>query len=224
MVDMRKKLRISSFMDLAQQIAEDDSESRHYGYDDLIRNNDVWILSRMRIGIGRMPEFKERVGLKTWHERTEGPYFIRKYELDDENGNTLVESDSAWAIMNLEGRTVVRPSKYDIPDNAGSSLSGEIPPKIRIPENAVLVSATSHLSRYSDIDYNFHVNNVKYLIWAMDALGDVPYDRDFSELTLNFNHEIKPSEEADIEVFEHDGALYVQVNDDGRQAFIAMFR
>ena len=224
MVDMRKKLRISSFMDLAQQIAEDDSESRHYGYDDLIRNNDVWILSRMRIGIVRLPEFKEWTILKTWHERTEGPYFIREYVLCDNSGNTLMESESAWAIMNLENRTVVRPSKYDIPDNADSSIPGEIPPKVRIPEDSVLISTTSRSPHYSDIDYNSHVNNVKYLVWAMDALGDIPYDRDFSEVILNFNHEIKPSDSADIEVHKHDGVFYVHINDDGRQAFIATFR
>lgn len=224
MVDIRKKLRISSFMDLAQQIAEDDSESLHHGYNDLIRNNDVWILSRMRIGIRRMPEFKEWVILKTWHEGTEGPYFIRKYELYDEDGAILVESDSAWAIMNLENRTVVRPSKYDIPDNAANPLSGELPIKIRIPDGAAQISKSSRSPHYSDIDYNSHVNNVKYLVWAMDALGDISYEMDFSELTLNFNHEIKPTDEACIKVFEHDGIRYVHINDDGRQAFVATFR
>ena len=224
MVDIRKKLRMSSFMDLAQQIAEDDSESLHYGYNDLIRNNDVWILSRMRIDIRRMPEFKEWVILKTWHERTEGPYFIRKYELCDSNGDTLIDSDSAWAIMNLETRSVVRPSKYDIPSNAVSPLSGELPSKIRIPDGSSLISTVSRSPHYSDIDYNSHVNNVRYIVWAMDALGSIPYERDFSEITLNFNHEIKPSDDACIRVLERDGCHYVHINDDGRQAFVATFR
>ena len=224
MVDMRKKLRISSFMDIAQQIAEDDSEAMAYGYNDLIKNHDVWILSRMSISMTRLPEFKEWVMLKTWHVRTDGPYFIRKYEISDERGSLLLESDSAWAIMNLDNRTVVRPSRYGMPDNPSASQSAGIPQKIRIPKEAVLVSSEPRKPRYSDVDYNSHVNNVKYLVWALDSLGDIPYGRDFSEVSLNFNHELKPSDTAEIQVLEHEGILYVSVGNEDRQAFAAAFK
>ena len=80
-VDEGKRLRVSAFMELAQQIAEDNSEALGFGYNALIAKNDVWVLSRMQMRFADMPRFKDKVRFESWHAGVEGPLFIRDYEM-----------------------------------------------------------------------------------------------------------------------------------------------
>lgn len=217
MVDIRRKLRLSSFMDLAQQIAEDDSEAAGCGYNELIRDNNVWILSRMRMVITSMPSFKDSVSLETEHVGTDGPFYVRNYRMSDPEGRLLVKSDSMWAIMNLETRTVVRP------DNQ-SAIPSDLPHRLRLPADAVLEDSMVHTAAYSDIDYNSHVNNVKYMVWAFDALGKVAFERDFVEVNINFNHEVPPFSKVTVERFRCSDEYYVTGSIGDNHAFIASFK
>ena len=73
---------------------------------------------------------------------------------------------------------------------------------------------------------NGHANNAMYMHWAMNAVGyEVTSERPVSELTINFNHEIKPQEDVDLYrvCVEQEDGLHVFI--DGRvgeqSAFIA---
>ena len=223
-VDEFKRLRVASFLELAQQIAEDNSEALGFGYNALIAKNDVWILSRMRMRIVRMPIFKETVSFETWHSGTFGPLFKRDYEMRTMDGEPLILSDSAWAIMDLDTRAVQRPDRFDIPAASlgrESSLEG-IAQKVRIPSDAVLEQTGERTALYSDIDYNHHVNNAKYLVWAMDFLGPVG-ESAISEINVNFSHEVAPGSTVTLHRYRTADTVYIEVMNGGVQAFVASF-
>ena len=224
-VDERKRLRVSAFMELSQQIAEDNSEALGFGYNALIASGDVWILSRMQMRFLRMPRFKDKVRFETWHSGTEGPLFIRDYEMLSPEGEPMVLSNSSWAIMNLESRAVQRPDRFDIPrESLGRpSCLESAPRKIRIPADAVLEERMSREARYSDVDYNHHVNNARYVVWAMDCLGEAAY-QDFTEINVNFNHELAPGASVEILRYKAGSTYYIDVLDNGTHAFLASFR
>lgn len=223
-VDELKRLRVSSFMELAQQIAEDNSEALGFGYNALIARNCVWILSRMQIRVVRMPRFKEKVSFETWHSGTMGPLFIRDYEMRSTEGSPLVIANSAWAIMDLDSRAVQRPDRFDIPmESLGrASELDSIPSKVRIPSDAVLEGSFEHTASYSDVDYNHHVNNARYIVWAMDCLGDAAKS-DLSCVNVNFIHEIAPGTTVTLRRYRLGNTVYVEAADGATQAFTASF-
>lgn len=223
-VDEDKRLRVSAFMELAQQIAEDNSEALGFGYNALIARNDVWILSRMQMRFVRMPRFKDSVRFETWHSGTEGPLFIRDYEMLSPEGEPMVLANSSWAIMDLDSRAVQRPDRFDIPGESlgRPSCLESSPRKIRIPADAVLEEKFEHAVRYSDVDYNHHVNNARYVVWAMDCLGDAVHG-DFSEVNVNFNHELAPGASAGILRYRSGNTYYIDIQENGTHAFLASF-
>lgn len=223
-VDEGKRLRVSAFMELAQQIAEDNSEALGFGYNALIAKNDVWVLSRMQMRFTDMPRFKDKVRFESWHAGVEGPLFIRDYEMLSADGEPVVVANSSWAIMDIDSRAVQRPDRFDIPaESLGrpSSLASS-PKKIRIPADAVLEGSFSHAVVYSDVDYNHHVNNTRYVVWAMDCLGDA-VKGEVTEVNVNFNHEIAPGANAEILRYRAGNTYYVDIRENGTCAFLASF-
>ena len=55
-VDMKKQLRLTSFLHKTQEAAEAHAIIYGCGYDHLIENNIVWVLSRMQIEMVRMKQ------------------------------------------------------------------------------------------------------------------------------------------------------------------------
>jgi len=226
LVDERKALRVASFMKLAQQIAEDNAESQGFGYNDLICDDNVWILSRMHISIVRRPLFKENVVLETWQSGSMGPFFIRDYELLSSEGSPCIISNSVWAVMNLHNRGIVYPDSVLIPSgNLGRpSTISVLPVKLRIPSDAVKEYECKFPVTYSCIDYNHHVNNAQYMIWAMDALGDEAVNKEFREIDMNFVHETAPGTVLSAVRYRCGTDLYVSVCCSDVVVFTARFR
>ena len=80
--------------------------------------------------------------------------------------------------------------------------------------------------RYSDVDHNEHANNVKYTVWAMDALPEeLVYDHHVKELTINFNKEARPGDTVDLyHLQEADGSHIIEGRTGEHQVFIERLR
>ena len=75
---------------------------------------------------------------------------------------------------------------------------------------------------FSDIDYNRHVNNVRYIGWAVDVLPmELLEEKPLRGLTINFNHEVHPGETVSLYLQENpSGEYFVEGRVEDRQAFI----
>ena len=67
-VDMSWRLKPASFMDLAQEAANQHANILGFGYDDLIASRTAWVLSRMHVEFTDTPKWREEVTLKTGHK------------------------------------------------------------------------------------------------------------------------------------------------------------
>ena len=109
MVDNRFRMRAAAFMNLAQQIGEDNAEAGDFGFQRLKDQGLAWVLSRQFVTFHQLPKFKETVKLQTWHRGVEGPFYIRDYRMYAQDGTLLVESSSSWVVLNLESRAMILP-------------------------------------------------------------------------------------------------------------------
>lgn len=226
MTDIRHILRPAAFLDLAQHMAVFGADCLKFGDEQLGPYGCTWILARQHVRFERPVMHKEKIKMLTWHKGLDGLYFIRDYQLLDAEGHPAVNSTSSWVVMNLAERRVARAdflseivsTEPQSPDDAIAERAA----KVAAPRGAELELIGTHQVLYSDVDYNQHANNVKYTVWAMDALPeDLVYNKFLRELTINFNKEARPGETVELwHALAPDGAHIVEGRAGDRQVFI----
>ena len=198
--DASWRLKPASFMDLAQEAANQHATVLGFGYDDLIASRTAWIISRMHIEFVDTPKWREEVILQTWHKGLNRLFFLRDFIMTDIEGKVRVKATTSWLVMNLDTRRLVRdPNLLDADGVCAENVIEAPADKVQMPKDVETVLALTHKVEYSDVDMNAHANNAMYMQWAMDAAGyEVTSVRSVKSLTINFNHEIKPQDDVSL--------------------------
>ncbi|MGB8489953.1 MAG: acyl-ACP thioesterase domain-containing protein [Bacteroidales bacterium] len=169
-------LNLHSLFNYFQDIASHHAVSLGYGRDDLLRNNTIWVLSRIYAEIASMPAWGTDIVITTWPRGIDRLFALRDYEVRSPEGDLIASATSSWLIVDATTRRIQRP------DETLSRFRSEIPEGNALPRNAGKLepaeaegSATSPFRvSISDLDINRHTNNVGYLKWVTDS-----YDLEF---------------------------------------------
>ena len=198
--DAAWRLKPSSFMNLAQEAAGRHAVYLGFGYDDLIKTNTAWILSRVHVVFEDAPKWREDITLTTWHKGLNRLFFLRDFILTDAQGRERVKATTSWLVLNLETRKLVRDPKLMEDGTVCIENDIESPAdKVSMPKDIEPEFVMDHVVSYSDIDTNAHANNAMYMQWAMDAVDyQVASTRPVKEFTINFNHETKAGDKISI--------------------------
>ncbi|MBO7185152.1 MAG: hypothetical protein J6V34_05070 [Oscillospiraceae bacterium] len=128
----------------------------------------MWVIIRHRVQITRLPVKGETIRLETWPMPTTRVAYPRSVVAYDEKGQELFRSISLWVLMDRNTRAMVLPGKSGIAV-AGILRGNELPS----PNSLAPVVCSAHTGRrvcFTDLDVNDHMNNARYLEWAMDLL------------------------------------------------------
>jgi len=133
----------------------------------------------MMVKIERLPKAWDEVTLRTWPRGTETIFALRDLEMYDGDGQRLAGASSSWVIVDYATRKAQRP------DKALSTLNLRFPEARALETNArkvpLLPEGDHRLTRLrvklDDIDVNRHVNNARYVHWAVNC-----YDPEFISL------------------------------------------
>lgn len=214
-VDMSWRLKPASFMDLAQEAANQHANILGFGYDDLIASRTAWVLSRMHVEFTDTPKWREEMTLTTWHKGLNRLFFLRDFLMTDKEGNPRVKATTSWLVINLDTRRLVRDPQLLEDGTICSENVLETPAdKVVMPKDAEVNLVMEHAVAYSDLDMNGHVNNAMYMQWAMNAVNyEISSEKPVKEFTINFNHEIKPQEIVSI-------YKAIVEKEDGRHVFV----
>lgn len=229
MVDARRRLRAAAFMEIAQELAGKGADQLHMSDRDLSPLGAVWVLARMRAVFGKMPVQDQKVTLGTWHKGLSGIQYLRDYTVTDSSGSVLVSSTSSWVIMRLGDRRMLRPdvlgSYVPSEPQCGDDALADPCAKILLPKGMGLKTVGKHTVVYSDVDYNGHTNNTKYVVWALDALPrDLVLDTDLLEMEINFSKESHIGDTVTLHAASDGKNWYVEGRaEDGLQCFIVRF-
>jgi acyl-ACP thioesterase len=157
---------------------------------DLLAEGRAWVLAHFRLEIDRLPDWNEEITLATWPSGLERLFATREVVFRDGEGAAIAQGTSAWLVIDTERRRPVRPPSvlYDIetPDRPvplDTDLD-DLPTPSRIDRGRAFTV------RYHDLDLNRHVNNVRYLEWALETLPPSVLDeRRCTGLALQFEAE-----------------------------------
>ena len=194
-VDKTDQLTLSSTFDFFQEAAIAHADHLGVGKKVFEEKQQAWILSRMSVLIDRRPRKDEIITIRTWPRGPEKLLVLRDFDILDQNSNVIVRGRSAWLILDMEKHRPLRPQPVveDMPLNEGrDALPGGAQ---GIDSESDLVKVYDRKAGYSDIDYNGHVNNARYIQWIQDALDpDVLYNANKMRLDINYLSEVKPGE------------------------------
>ena len=210
MTDYNHNLRPAAFLDCAQDIATDAAAEINLGDPTLRPLGCVWVVARMHTQFLRPVKFNEKVSMSSWHKGIRGVNFLRDYQLCGADGAPAVNSTSSWIVMDMKTRMLSRDQGvWEIinrePQSTDSAIE-EPSPKILMPKSGEISLIGTHKVQWSDVDFNKHANNVKYTVWAMDALPpELIYNSWLKEHFINFNKEVRPGETVELYHAETDG-------------------
>ena len=99
MVGPEWTLRPAYQLKLQQEVGERHFAAGGLGYETLYREGVVFVLTRLNSVIRRAPRLHETVRLQTWHRSPKGSQFFRCYRFLSEAGDPLIESVSAFTLV-----------------------------------------------------------------------------------------------------------------------------
>lgn len=223
--DASFNMKPAAFMDFAQEIAYWAASELGFGYDQLHVHHIAWVLSRMHIHFEGYPKWKDDVKLLTWHKGLEGLFFLRDFFLDDDKGNHLVSCTSSWVIIDERTRRFVRPEDIQhllTVDGPVDSAIGEPAPKTALPRGVEAEPAGTHTVSYSDIDIIGHTNNVRYVVWAMDAIPyEITSERRVKDIFISFIKETTPGQVVELFRLKEGDSYTVEGRVEGKPVFCA---
>lgn len=192
--DANQLMRPTAMLDLMQEAANVNASTLGFGYDEMMNSNTAWVLSRIHVKFNNTPKWRDEVNLKTWHKGVSKLFYLRDFILSDKEGNPMILATTSWLIIDMNTRRLVRNSDLALSDTAMHAI--ETPAdKVVIPVDIEPELVRKHPVTWSEIDTNGHVNNVKYAVWAIDAVkAEDIKERPLKELLINYDAEVMPGD------------------------------
>lgn len=153
------QIKLSSLLYFCQEAATEHANILGIGGDDLMKDNIVWILAKMKLRILEDLAPDNDYYIMTYPRAQKSRFCPRDYYLYDESGNLKAVGSAIWSLMDWTTRKIV---KVDL-DFGGELREDEAFPegfeKIRIKDAE---AAGEYVVSAADIDANEHTNNCRY--------------------------------------------------------------
>lgn len=166
-----------------------DAHLHGFGVDTLTQDNMSWVLSRMAVEIEALPPQYTSYNVSTWVNEAGRMLTTRNFEATAADGTCYARGVTQWCLIDFTNR---RPVALDVIEQMQACMTAA-PSPCAAPRKLRPVEATrtvQHRVAYSDIDFNRHMNTMRYVDLMMDML---PIERlaDHTPLRLDvhFLHE-----------------------------------
>ena len=193
-VDTNFQLKIPAIFRYFQDVALLATREARVDAMSLREKNIDWVITRMVVDIKRLPKCDEIIYVHTYPGKDMAMLYPRYFFITDKDDNVIIRSSSIWALIDNNTRKVI------VDRDVISKLPAEsredqlpLPEKILNPDNLYFVE--NKIIHFSDLDFNAHMNNVRYVETLLDV-----HDLDFyknhrvSSILLNYMKEIKEKE------------------------------
>ena len=167
-VDRYGRLKPSTILYFAQEVAGDHFALISMSYEDLAKRGLFWTVTRHRVQVSRLPLRGETIHIETWPMPTTRVAYPRSMVAYDAKGNELFRSISIWVLMDLNTRNMILPGKSGI-SVVGTLRGNELASPLGLPAKP-MGSRRERPVCYTDLDRNGHMNNCRYLDWIDDLL------------------------------------------------------
>lgn len=168
---------------------------------EMTRLNLIWVVTRMQVHVERYPSWGDVVEIDTWVAGS-GKNSLRRDWLvrDYKTGYILAQATSTWVMMNRNTRKL---SKFP------EAVKNEISPYYlertvidqshhekleKLGDDTAQYIHSNLTPRWTDLDVNRHVNNVKYIGWILESVPvSILENQQLAKMTLEYRRECEQS-------------------------------
>lgn len=164
---------------------------------EMCKKNLIWVVTKMQVVVDQYPTWGDVVQVDTWVSASGKNGMHRDWLIRDfKTGEKLIRATSVWVMMNKLTRRLSK-----MPEE----VRGEIEPHflnsdpvvdedsrklVKLDDNTAEYVRKGLTPRWSDLDVNQHVNNVKYIGWILESAPlPILESHELSSMTLEYRRE-----------------------------------
>ena len=197
--DRNGQLKMSAIANYLQESAWRHANHLGFGYEDAQKRNEFWVIISLMIRMVGKPEWGQKLIVETWPKGVDRLFAYRDFKLMDEKGAVVGAATSAWMILDKDTR---RPKNVDLVKPVLHLATHQDvldcnPPLLK-PLKEISSTAPRKV-RFSELDQNGHVNNIRYIDWSLDAMpADWHHEHRIRTLVINYLAEVQSEEMIEI--------------------------
>lgn len=215
-VDFTLRASASSVISYMLNVAGIDADRKGFGVESLQSNSVTWVLSRLGIEISTQPEQYDSIDIDTWVNEFNRLSSTRNFRMH-QGDKVLASGVSQWCMLNMETRQVVDMSL--LKETYERAMVAE-PSPISAPARLRPTEPTTTSSRpvvYSDIDFNRHVNTLRYVDMVFDAIPLEVIERNNGmRIDFNFIAEARYGETLTIGTSSEGNTYQFEISSEGK--------
>ena len=203
-------IKISSLLKMLQKAAGDDVNSTPLNYFSLAEKNIAFVLTKMTVKMLDDIKLYDELKIVSHPRKVRGATFPRDFIIYI-GSKQVALARSLWVLLDLEKRTILRPSAIDDIGSLPPSDEDifEIGDVRRVVDQNSLHRTNVLQVSYSHLDMNNHLNNTFYSDFVFDCISP---ERHISDkglyLQINYNAEARMSDELHIFSVENDDGSF----------------
>ncbi|XP_059638070.1 palmitoyl-acyl carrier protein thioesterase, chloroplastic-like [Cornus florida] len=164
---------------------------------EMCKKNLIWVVTKMQIVVDRYPTWGDVVQVDSWVAASGKNGMRRDWLVRDwKTGDVLTRASSVWVMMNKETRRLSK-----MPDEVREEIGPyfvDSPPVVeednrklsKLDDRTADHIRTGLTPKWSDLDVNQHVNNVKYIGWILESVPlSILESHELSGMTLEYRKE-----------------------------------
>lgn len=166
-VDCTRRASVAAIIGYMLDVAGEDADRKGFGISALDSESTTWVLSRLAVDIEAQPKQYEEIAIDTWVNEFNRLSSTRNFRIH-RGDECVAKGVSQWCMLNMQSRQVVDMSL--LKETYMQAMVDE-PSPISAPLRLRPITPVGSASRpvvYSDIDFNRHVNTLRYIDLIFD--------------------------------------------------------
>ena len=161
--------RPSLLFDCFQDAASEQSACLGFSIPELMDRGLTWVVSRYRVNVCRYPRWQERIRVTTWRSPQQDHTAPREFVILDADNRTIARARGIFILLDRSTSRPVSPTdhipRYPIADETVFEDDFQALPAVDLPDRSTRI----HVRR-DDLDLNRHVNNTRYITFALESV------------------------------------------------------
>ena len=219
--DLVGRATMVSVFDYLMRTAHVDAQKHKLGVYEIRKKNLAWVISRAVVDMGTVLRDMDHFQVVTWISECNRIACVRNFIILDAEGKEIGHAVTQWSMIDFTTREAInllnqpRIIRHLHPEYPTCGLY----PKKLFPRKGP-ATRTEHKVVYSDLDFNGHVNSLKYIQWMLDQMPiEWASNHQLWHFDVNYVHEMHWGENPYILTrHEQDTTQFEICNSDGRAA------
>ena len=185
------RLKPSVFFEYLEDVAAKNADSMDFGYESIYSQGLGWFLLKYVIEIYAYPKNLSHIKIETEPRGTNRHFVYRDFAFYDDKENLIGKAASTWALMDLKNKSMLNPKEtlgekiWEFEKREDDIKYNKIP-QIQPPALEKLFDV-----RFDDIDVNMHVNNSRYILWALECLPvEILKEKSIKRIDIQYKKDI----------------------------------